>query len=125
MNYQEKPEQKYPAIEFNDMVKLMKYYDPSDPVILQHGVTFKLIYYFLLRGHETHSRIRFPFLLKMTASTVHIYDCNVTRYQNKYNNIKQYFNAPIQGVPYARIILNIIIFSFYVSDVINVIWVRN
>lgn len=50
---QSKCEDKYPAIELNDMAKLRAYFDRSNPTILLEEVVFNLLYYFSLRGRET------------------------------------------------------------------------
>ena len=46
-------EEKYPAIESEDMVAIRSYFNRSTPVILQDEIIFNQLYFFHLRGHET------------------------------------------------------------------------
>ena len=48
-----KPEEKYPPIEENDMVKIQAYFTRKNPRVLQEEITFNCLYYFGLRGRET------------------------------------------------------------------------
>ena len=48
-----KLEDKYPAVELEDMSRLRLYFDRSDPEILQQEIAFNFLYYFSLRGRET------------------------------------------------------------------------
>lgn len=48
-----KQEEKYPAIEPNDIVKIRTFFDRSAPKILQEEIIYILLYFFHLRGRET------------------------------------------------------------------------
>lgn len=48
-----KPEEMYPPIEDQDMIKIRTYFNRSSSKILQEEVAFNTLYYFGLRGRET------------------------------------------------------------------------
>ena len=50
---QTKDREAYPAIEKNDLQKMMDYFDRSNGEVLQQEVMFHLIYHFGFRGRET------------------------------------------------------------------------
>ena len=48
-----KPEEMYPPIEDQGMVKIRTYFNRSSSKILQEEIAFNTLYYFRLRGRET------------------------------------------------------------------------